>query len=510
MLVVGSDALTSSLLCVGRTRSVEPVPSDQDRHCRQPAQQQHTLTLHRMIVERQAVTEMTYSEQVSDTRGNVLWMLGGSALVAIVVAGMLISPVVALAGAVGIGLLIWAAVKGKGRYRGVAVLGAVASTVVIPPLHTPIPGWAGITVGAVWLVLFGLLAARRGQRGGWGTYTLFALLAATGLISSALIRPFPYVGVVILFLVAVGLLARGLREDEWRVVRRGLVILATLEAIICILEFILFRGDPLDAKAGPHPVLAGFERPEGTLGHPIVAGLAIMAGLLIVLAYSGRGPLKMILLVVLLGGIFTTGSSSVYISALVGVLLQTVLTGRTGWRVAKSLIVAGIGAYFIVHEAILAPLIDDVSGNNSTHRLNSIRAIPDLVTLRPPLEGLLGSGWGSETLNYQSGYLVNDYFYSVDNMFTTTMMAAGVAGFVLFSGLLLRTFIDADSRGRITIITLAVMLFSFDVFQWASSGSLVLVILLNAREPNHAPVSTPSDAIEAPARSVRGMQPVVG
>ncbi|MDM7887440.1 O-antigen ligase family protein [Curtobacterium sp. RHCJP20] len=418
---------------------------------------------------------------MSDLRGNVLQLVAGAVTVAAVVAGVVYSPIVAAAGVAAVAIFMFALVKGHGAYRGVAVLGAIIASVVIPPLHTGVPGWFGMAAGAAWLIVFGLLSAGGGSRRDWGTYSVFALLSVVGLASTALIEPFPYVGLVMLFLLAVGFFSRGLRSREWAIVRLGIVVVAVIEALLCVVEFIVFHGDPLDEKAGPHPVLAEFTRPEGTLGHPIVAGVAMLAGLSLVLASTRRFRFKPTVIVVLLGGIFATGSSSVYIAALVGVLLQTVLTGRSGWRVVKGAAVAAVGTYLIFHENFLAPLVDDVSGNNSTHRLNSIKAIPDLLTLRPVHEGLFGSGWGSEARNYQNGYIRNDYFFSVDNMFATSMMAAGVIGFALFCVLLLRAFARADARGRILIVTLAVMLFSFDVLQWASSGSLMLVVLLNTQ-----------------------------
>lgn len=418
-----------------------------------------------------------------------------------VTVALLYSPLVAVAALAALIAVGWAIVKGRSHYRAVALLGGVGLVVLIPALHTPLPGWAGMAAGAAWMLLFGAFLPNRSRPGGWFPVVVFSAVVLLGAISSVAIRPFPFVAIALLYLIPIALLSRGLVPDDARVVRNGVVTLAVIEALLCVAEFAIFRGDPLDPASGYHPVLSSFTRTEGTLGHPIVAGVVMLVGLVLLLAFRVASRWRFIGSVVLLAGIFTTGSSSVYVAALVAVVTPLVFVGRIGSRIVKVGLLAAIVLWLLAHQELFEPVVKDVSGVNSTHRLNSIQAIPSLLTLRPLGDGLFGSGWGSEQANYSLGFLKNDYFYTVDNMFATTMMAAGLLGFVLMIVFIVKVFFDADRAGRIALLPVVVMMFSFDVLQWASAGALFLIIALAFRRGSPAAVVQPRKPVQERATS---------
>ncbi|MCY1694131.1 hypothetical protein [Curtobacterium sp. SL109] len=420
---------------------------------------------------------------MSELRGNVLWFTAGAVVVVIVTLAFLVSPLVAVAGGVAAAVTVWALFEGRGRYRGVAVLGGVGAVVLVPALHTPLPGWTGMAGGGLWMLVFGVFLPNRRRAGGWVPFILLAATVLVGVGGSLMIRPFPFVAIALLYLLPVALLGRGLVPEDARLVRNGVVALALIEALLCLAEFAVFRGDPFDDASGYHPVLSGFTRTEGTLGHPIVAGVAMLGGMVVLLAASMPGRWKFVGSAVLLVGIFTTGSSSVYIAALVAVVGPLVFVGRAASRVIKVSLLVAVGAWLLGHREIFEPVVNDVSGINSTHRLNSIQAIPNLLTLRPLAQGLVGSGWGSEETNYRLGFLKNDYFYTVDNMFATTMMAAGITGFLLIIAFIIASFVHASRAGRVALLPMVVMMLSFDVLQWASAGALFVVIVFTMRRP---------------------------
>ena len=397
--------------------------------------------------------------------------------------GAIVSPFATLCLAL-LGASIWGAVAaGRERRLGVGVLGAVAAAILMPPLYTALPPYAGPSVGSLWLAVLALTARR--PPGVTATYTLFALAMALGLTGNLVASPIPWDSdVVSLFAILVGFFAQSLTASEWRLVRHGIICIATIEALICGVEvFVLEATLTGSLEGGPHPLIDGTVRAEGTLGHALVAGMVMLVGLLLAVSSDLRVQWKIILMAVLGVGIIACGSSSVYIAAILCLSFRFLSSGSLAIRLAKYVTVTAAASYLLFGSTILAPVTNDVSGVNSIHRLNSFIAFPRLLTDRPILEGLFGSGWGSAKKNYQAGYLINDNFFAIDNQFTTVMMSAGLIGFILFVAAVALALLQSDSSTRLALFSMVFMFLSFDVLGWGATAVLFIVLAVNKSKP---------------------------
>jgi len=370
----------------------------------------------------------------------------------------------------------------RSALQGVALLGAVAFPVIVPPLYTPLPGFTGMMLGALWLVVFCVNAETRFTDRSW---LLLFVPVVLGVLWPVLDGQMPDVSVVVLYGALVGLISGRQTVSNRNLVHLGLITFGVIEAGVCITEFIVFRGDPLNPDSGLHPLYEG-TRTEGTAGHGILAGIVILVALALVLSRPMRPERRWPLVLVLVAGIVPTGSSSVYVGAILCFAYPLLVRGHLLWRLIKILIATAAGIYVLFVARILDPVIADVSGVNSTHRLNSITSMPNLVTERPILESLFGSGWGSERANYLSGALINDNFYTLDNMFATVLMASGLIGLALFVVLVVTALAQSDSRSRLPLIAVLLMFFSFDVLLWASSGAIFALLAFGASRPGTA------------------------
>jgi hypothetical protein len=398
--------------------------------------------------------------------------------------GAVVSPVLTLA----LGVLaasIWGAAAAGSEHRlGVGVLGALAGAILIPPLYTPLPPYVGVAVGGLWLAILALTARR--PPGVTATFTLFTVVMVLGLATTMAEAPVPWLtDQVALYTIIVGFFAQSLTPSEWHLVRLGIIGIAIIEALIGGVEVFVIRATFTGSdEGGPHPLINGTVRAEGTLGHPLVAGMVMLVGLLLVLTSDLAIRWKAILVAVLGTGVLASGSSSVYLTALLCLTVHFLKSRSTVLRLAKYVTVAAAAFYLLFGSAILAPVTDDVSGVNSTHRLNSFIAFPRLLTERSIQEGLFGSGWGSAKQNYQAGYLINDNFFAIDNQFTTVMMSAGLLGFVLFVAAVALALWQSDASTRLAQFSMVFMFLSFDVLGWGSTAALFIVLAVNKAKRN--------------------------
>lgn len=376
-----------------------------------------------------------------------------------------------------LGAAVWSAVSaGKEKRLGVGIIGAIAAVVLIPPLNTPLPPYTGMLIGGLWASILALTAKR--PRVTVTTYNLFAAVLVLGLVGSVLAPSFPWLAILVsLFAILIGFLARSLHNSEWRLIQGGIVFLGIMQAALCGLETLVLGARISGSVTGGfHPILTDAVRAEGTLGHPLVVGMVMLAALALTLTSSLRVQTKCIYTSILLLGIFACGSSSVYIAAILTLFINYIGSGSFAFRTMKFIVAAVGSLYLLLGPSIIEPIASDVSGVNSTHRLNSIIAFPRLLTERPLVQALIGSGWGTAKENYQSGYLINDNFFSVDNQFTTVMMASGLVGMALFVVAILTALKKTHPSSRAALLTLIFMFFSFDVLSWSATAVLFIVL----------------------------------
>jgi hypothetical protein len=396
--------------------------------------------------------------------------------------GAVVSPVLTLALAL-LAVSIWGAAAGSEHRLGVGVLGALAGAILIPPLYTALPPYAGLAAGSLWLAILALTARR--PPGVTATFTLFTVVMALGLATTMAAAPVPWLtDQVSFFTIMVGFFAQSLTPSEWRLVRFGIICIATIQALIGGVEVFVTKATFTGSdEGGPHPLINGTVRAEGTLGHPLVAGMVMLVGLLLVLASDLTIRWKLVLSAVLGVGVLASGSSSVYLTAMLCLTFHFLKSKSSVVRLAKYVTVAAAAFYLLFGTAILAPVTDDVSGVNSIHRLNSFIAFPRLLTDRSIQEGLFGSGWGSAKQNYQAGYLINDNFFAIDNQFTTVMMSAGLLGFIVFVAAVTLALWQSDSSTRLAQFSMVFMFLSFDVLGWGSTAALFIVLAVNKAKP---------------------------
>lgn len=403
-----------------------------------------------------------------------LFVLGSLSTIALVVF-LLFQPLLALVLLVLCILVVGGLSIPRSLRAGMGVLGAIAASVLFPPLFTPLPAATGVIVGIGWLIFMSASAGKRPS--GVLRFWVVAAVLALGTVMSLQFLPDAYRIWIVVFLILIGFASGRLHASEQRLVRLGIVCVAVLEGAWCAFEFLVLRHPVLGSEtSGFHPVFPDFIRSQGTLGHPIVAGVVLLVGLTLLLSSDLGRRTKTLGLLVLLLGIFTTGSSSVFIVAAVCLVLPFALLG--GWiaRGFKLIALAGSVVLVTVQQQSLTPVAADVTGINTVHRVNSIKGIPALIFERPFMQSLLGTGWDSERYNYRAGYLVDDGLYSLDNMFGTVLMATGVIGLGLLLIFLIWTYRRKAQAVSLAIFGLVFMFFAFDVLSWASSGALFIFV----------------------------------
>lgn len=413
------------------------------------------------------------------------------------------SPALILASIAGILILVVGIKMGKERAVGVGIVGAIASVIFLAP--NLFPSYVGMALGVGWLAVFVLIANRRTRRS--GPLVLFGAVFLIGIVGAILSPTFPLFSVLVaVFILILASASISMNYTDRMVFRKGIVLLACLEAIICLLEtFVLRRLIIGELPGWPHPMLTDGIRAVGTLGHPIVAGVVMLLGLTVVVVFRPWTPtVRGAQVLILLAGIFAAGSSSVWAVSVVVLLYGFATRGGLGARTFKSILVAAIGLYILSDPPLIADATSDLTGENAAHRINSIVAAPSLVTDRPLIQALLGSGWGSAEKNYLSGYLVNVNFFAVDNQFTTILMATGVIGFTLFVAFLITMFKRTTKTSLMPILALTVMFFSFDVLGWAATGAMFVVFCSELLHRESAQVSP--NPLRQGLSKVRGKQ----
>ena len=227
----------------------------------------------------------------------------------------------------------------------------------------------------------------------------------------------------------------------------------------------------------------GVNRATGTFGHPLPFAMLFVAFFAIAAAF--RRELGMVSVVLAGGagiaGCLLAGARSALI-ALVVVAIVTVGRAR-GFQIALAAILAIVAILFVGTTAIAQRLNLDyyLQTGSFTHRLRVIDALPSL--LDQPVAGLfLGTGVNGEGRVIR-GIAGGDGFSAVDNQLVSTLIAAGVVGFVLLACVVVRGFRTA--QGQVMMAGALVMFFAFDALSWqASIAILAAMFVLAERAPS--------------------------
>lgn len=330
----------------------------------------------------------------------------------------------------------------------------------------------------------------------------YVLIVLVGLLSALFSGvPSQFASIVAVTTLVPVFTTATLSDREWSVVRFAVIATGGAVAALCLVEVFLVDA-PLFAEAsyGTNPILESDVRAQATVGHPLVAAMVQLFALGILLA-AKVGPLaKIFLAVALLIGIVATGSTSAVLAALLCVISFFVFAGRARWWVFRVVLVGLAGVLAVGASVVPSSLGSDISGNNATHRINSLLAIPRLLQ-RGVGETIFGSGWGSQESLYRRGVLINDGFFAVDNQFTTVLAACGVIGAIALAVLLVKMFVRARGGEKAIVLSMTLMFVSFDVLNWVATGALyILLVALVTRKDNPAPQLPPKSMRSADRR----------
>ncbi|MFD1720816.1 hypothetical protein [Amnibacterium endophyticum] len=294
------------------------------------------------------------------------------------------------------------------------------------------------------------------------------------------------------FVLAFGsvfLLFGGASSAVRRRVLRFLLLLAVVQAVLAVVEPLL--GSPGlwaaakttaagVAKGLPNPLLAGLERSQGTLGHPLPLGvlLAVAVALLVRNAVALPVRVRLAAAVPLAAGLVLSGSRN---SILLAVLVAVVLVPR--WRLGRRAViaVAGAVAVLVVAALVAAPLLGVWLGSGSaTHRAGALDAVPGLLTEQTPPAVLLGNGWASTSRMFGAGLLQQDGLRAVDNELVLLLSQGGLVAVALFVALLVLALVRAERTLLPVVLVIAATALVFDVLAWPSSAALTALALASA------------------------------
>ena len=397
--------------------------------------------------------------------------------------------------------------------RGVALVAAVAVLVSASSPSAPESVRTAAVVGVV-VLLAGAAASPRSwfvppPRATVATGALFVVLVVLVLLRA------PSTIVLMAELAAVGLLvswtiATASARDLLLLVR-GLVVLGVGQALLGIVELtVLHRPVPWGYKvradgsvfAGPNRILPGdLTRVEGTLGHPIPYAVFLAVCLVVLLAHPRLLPSPVVLALtsLLVVGVLLSGSRSV-VAALVAALTHLLVTSAQSRRLLNVITsaVASVVVVWLLEGEIADGFVTLINSGSWENRVGALASVPGLLG-RPPLEALLGSGFGSEPELYARGLLPQGGFTVIDNQLVSTLAAFGVVGVLALVAALVVGFARAARVGRALLLVMAVVLFSFDWFVWFSMAALAFGAAAWAPRPDVAP-GTPARAAHVAIR----------
>lgn len=249
-----------------------------------------------------------------------------------------------------------------------------------------------------------------------------------------------------------------------------------------------------DARA--NPLIEGFDRAQGTFGHPIVFGwfLAVCATLVWVDAGRLSRRLCLTFLVVVAAGLVLSGTRSAMVSFAVGVILHLVMRpGLATWM--RNLLIAG-GAVFVVLAIGVGSRISELTADlldsgSWTQRIGNMARVPDLLA-RPPMESLFGVGWGRDDQLFVEGDLVSPFnFRVVDNMLVEALGTVGILGLLVLIVMVVIAFVRGDRASRAVTATIAAMMFSFDTMVWPFTAIALMLFFSLPRLNRNAPPERP-------------------
>ena len=260
-----------------------------------------------------------------------------------------------------------------------------------------------------------------------------------------------------------------LSESEAKNLAKVTLWLGILETLLAVPEVLIgkgpFLGQQITVTVENH-FLPGLIRAQGTLDHPLVLSLILLLGLSFLQDLNFDIYKKVIAGSVLLVGIFLTGSVSAAITALLLIVWLAFGQKNHAVKILATCMICLSGIWIVFSGAqIPESLSREV---NFSHRTASLQAVPNLVTMREPLNAIFGSGVGSIRTLFENGVIQNDGFFVVDNQYVSTLVASGLVGLMFFAWLIYLTVRNSSPSKAPSVFVLLFMALSFDYLLWYS------------------------------------------
>lgn len=285
---------------------------------------------------------------------------------------------------------------------------------------------------------------------------------------------------------------------------------------LAILEFLL-RFNPFIALGGQGPMFSawndiyvrgGLPRAEGAWGHSIALGAALSMSIPLLLASSLRTGIKIVLLVLTLGGVLVTLSRI----GQVGLVLALLMSMYAMAPILRRGVKAGVAFIIVVGGVIGFSFISGVFSSSSDEFSKSAAYRGDLVELVPAIEVF---GQSSTAARDASGQLVFDGYESIDNAMLLLglkhgWLALGVA-LVLCVCVMVLVVARKAQPPTIALATQIPTLFSvalitqFSMYFWFMVGLAVAAHAHAARSVDVAPEEAPA---EGPRQDRHALTPV--
>jgi hypothetical protein len=263
-----------------------------------------------------------------------------------------------------------------------------------------------------------------------------------------------------------------LDQEDFRTLARWIIVMGLVQLAFAIAQAHLQIGWVQDIETPdgyvyrPNLLIESIGRASGTMGHPILLGLACAIAALLTLSRDViRTPrIGWLVFTSLAYGVVLSGSRSSVAALLVGTLIYFLhprTATRRGFRVLIVLVL--IPTMFVyISEAVAGARVESLY--SLTNRLDALPRF--LKTLERPLPNVFfgeGEAFALSTV--------------ADNQFLTTTGAYGLLGLlVLFAAILYALF---SKRPMVTAITavLTFMALSFDVLEWTFTAILLWTLV---------------------------------
>lgn len=374
----------------------------------------------------------------------------------------------------------------------IGISGAIAVLVFVPsgalahlPFGSFVPPVVAITL---------LCAAFVGRMKSLRFPRMFPLAAAfygITLFSSLLMGGIdPYYGLMGLAGLLALLLAGNAAPHEAETIRKNILRIAVVQAVLAVAE--VWTGPLLGDKitmSVENPFLAGLDRVQGTLGHPLVLSVVLLLGLALTLTSPMALVKRIVLSALFVPAIVLAGSSSSAVTAAALVAWAIVARKTVAMKLMGGLVLVAVVLAVFQTGVRAESLQDDLSGQNISHRVNILMSISGLFTEQGIYPTLFGNGLGHNEHLYDQGILPDYGFSAIDNQWVNALIQSGLVGLMILVAFAVLLFKRAPRLWRTALIPFALMTISFDVLSWYSMAVLLFTIAgLIARDPAAAPV----------------------